>query len=104
MGPRGPSQYALAQLQWSLIRHDAQLMLNIESTGQVSNVATAVEAAQNESILESLRPLTGAVLENDPKLRFARIVCMRWKENFPLTVMQITTSARMQYHRRSPFC
>lgn len=48
----------------------------------------------NESILESLQPLTAKALANDPKLRFARIACMSWREIFPLTVMQITRWAR----------
>ena len=48
----------------------------------------------NESILDSLQPLTAKALENDPKLNFARIVCMSWREIFPLTLMQITRWAK----------
>jgi hypothetical protein len=48
----------------------------------------------NESILESLQPLTTEAIESNPKLKFARIACMSWREIFPLTVMQITRWAR----------
>jgi len=48
----------------------------------------------NESILESLQPLTAKTFANDPNLKFARIACMSWREVFPLTVMQIIRWAR----------
>ena len=48
----------------------------------------------SESILDSLQPLTLESLALDPKLQFARIVAMSWREVYPLTVLQITRWAR----------
>lgn len=49
----------------------------------------------SEEILQSLQPLTQEAIKANPKLQFARIVAMSWREIWPLSLMQIYKWAKL---------
>ena len=58
----------------------------------------------SEDILQSLQPLTQEAIDANPKLQFARIVAMSWKEIWPLSLIAQCACHQVEENFNWCFC